>query len=626
MSRNVYEDNNATEIAKSQWTGTDLQHRPLAGRWNYVKNGGADDQVGRGKIQPELQNGWAQPDDDDEAQADLGEHEFRVHMDGSLEFKGFLIPGDWDSLVYTLPGADETEPDYIPAHRISFLTDVFDPDTEEFQVGRMVIYPRDHALEGEVWIFEEADDAIGATGSTGGVGATGATGPQGPSGPAGGNTGTTGATGVVGGTGATGATGAGTTGATGALGPTGPTGATGVGNTGATGPQGATGSPAGATGNTGATGPQGLDGLEGRPGATGATGQGVTGATGPEGPPGLDGSPGNPGGATGATGLQGFTGATGVGGIDGIDGQPGSPGGATGATGAQGATGSAGGATGATGVTGAHAGAIAIHYLFSTTTTDSDPGFGNIRLNTGTEDAATKIFTNLVDSFTVDWTGALDEMDSSTNATRGYLRLVHRDDLSKWILWKLTSVETATGYRKLNVELVDSSSANPFVNADPVVLHFTQSGNAAESDTVGIVDFAITVTQTAHGFSEGDWVRFNGTDYVLAQADTFVNSEGIGVISTVLDVDTFVVQSAGFNSSSFSGLTPGAMYWLSPSSAGDMTATEPTVDGQISKPVFIAITSGSGWILEQRGLTLPIGGGGSAELDENLFIHVEAFA
>src|SRR3989442_257735 len=68
-------------------------------------------------------------------------------------------------------------------------------------------------------------------------------------------------------------------------------------------------------------------------------------------------------GATGATGPTGLTGATG-------------PTGATGATGATGPTGPTGatGATGATGVTGAVGGSVSIGYVFSTTTTDADPG------------------------------------------------------------------------------------------------------------------------------------------------------------------------------------------------------------------------------------------------------------
>lgn len=366
---------------------------------------------------------------------------------------------------------------------------------------------------------------------------------------------------------------------------------------------GATG-PAG--GNTGATGPPGDVGLDGRDGATGPTG-----------PPGMD-------GIGGGTGAQGFTGSTGPEGPPGLDGQPGSPGGATGPTGPQGATGSPGGATGATGATGAHAGAIAIHYTFSTTTTDSDPGSGNLRISDATQNAGSQIFADLVDSFTVDWTGALDEMDVSTNAIRGYLRLVKRDDLSKWILWRLTGVTTATGYRKLSVETVSSSAASPFANSDAVVLHFTQSGNsAAEIDSV---EFAEVITQTSHGFSGGEWVRFNGTLYVEALADSLVDSEAVGLITSIIDVDTFVVQGAGFTTSGVTGLTPGTQYWLSPTSAGDMTATEPTTNGQVSKPVFLAITAGSGWILEQRGLELPFGGGSADADDVNTILHMEVFA
>lgn len=386
MSRPVYDDDHQTQIHKADWKGTDLQHRPFAGRWNYVRNATEDERVGRGKVQPILQNGWAQPDDEVLEQEDLGEHEFRLHMDGSLEFKGYLIPGDWDSLVYTLPGADETEPDYWPPHRISELVDVFDAVTENFSVGRLVAYPRGHTNEGEVWLFEEVGNvgATGAVGSAGAPGATGATGPQGPTGPAGGNT--------------------------------------------------------GATGNTGAAG------------ATGATGAGTTGAT----------------GATGATGPQGNTG---------------SPGGATGATGPAGSPGGATGPTGATGATGPQSGAVAINYTFSTTTTNSDPGAGTLRLNNATQEVATEAYVDLLDNLAVDWTAAIDSMDASSSPNRGYLRLVKRDDPTDWILFSLTGVTIEAGYRTLTLDIVDFSGSNPFGNGDALVLHFTPSGDVGPGVT-----------------------------------------------------------------------------------------------------------------------------------------------
>lgn len=415
MSRPVYEETDQTQAAKTDNRGVLLQRRALAGRWNYVRNSsgaGSSFQNGRGKVQPVLQSGWSQPDDTEPEQEQLGEHEFRLHMDGSLEFKGYLVPGTWDSLVYTLPGADETEPDYWPPHIISEVVDVFDPTTDNFDLGRLIAYPRGHDREGEVWLFEQinAQGATGPQGTAGAVGATGATGPMGPTGPAGGNTG---ATGVQGATGATGA-------------------------------QGATG-PTGATGATGAVG------------ATGASG--------------------SPGGATGATGPAG------------------SPGGAT-------------GPTGVTGATGPQSGAVAIAYTFSTTTTDSDPGAGFIRLDSATQNISTQAFVDLLDSLGEDWTDVLDDMDTSTNPNRGYLRIVATADPTKWILFHLTGVTTATGYRKLALTVVDSSDTNPFANNDPVFLHFTPAGDVGPGVTddsaleVIIGDGASVITTGIKGYLE----------------------------------------------------------------------------------------------------------------------------
>jgi hypothetical protein len=506
LRRYQYDEDDQTQISKVDFTNRDLQHRPFAGRWNNVRDSGDSAVNGGGKVQPELQNGWAQPDGVTAGQIDLGRHEFRLHLDGSLEFKGFLVPGDWDSLVYTLPGASVTEPDYFPPHRVSELVDVFDVTTQEFQVGRMVVYPRgdEDGRDGEVWLFEEVGTAgaTGPAGSAGSPGATGATGPQGPSGPAGGNTGATGSPG------ATGATGAGTTGATGV--------------------------------------------------------QGATGSTGPVG------ASGSPGGATGATGVAG------------------SPGGAT-------------GPTGATGATGPQSGAVAIGYAFSTSTTDSDPGAGVIRFDSATQDLSTTIYIDVLDSLGSDWTAAIDDMAASTNLTNlGYLRVVSSGTPTDWILFRVTGVTTASGYRKISVDVVDSSSANPFSAAEAVFVHFTPAGDAGTSVGDEIVVTA-AVTQTAHGFAVGDWVRHNGTIYVKAQADSATNAQVVGVVNDVIDANNFVLQGDGYIET-LSGLTAGTTYYLSPTSAGAATATEPTTEDQISVKLLAATTTTAGWILNQRGL------------------------
>jgi hypothetical protein len=52
------------------------------------------------------------------------------------------------------------------------------------------------------------------------------------------------------------------------------------------------------------------------------------------------------------------------------------------------------------------------------------------------------------------------------------------------------------------------------------------------------------------------------------------------------------------------GLTAGTVYFLSPSSAGALTATEPTTLGQVSKPLLVADTTTSGYLFNFRGAVL----------------------
>jgi collagen type I alpha len=200
-----------------------------------------------------------------------------------------------------------------------------------------------------------------------------------------------------------------------------------------------------------------------------ATGNiGETGATGPTGPAGVTGATG----ATGPTGVDGITGPTG----------PTGPIGVTGATGPTGAT----GATGVTGPTGPHAEAVYIDYQFSTTTTDSDPGAGFLRLNNATQLSATVIRTDLLDVNAVDQTAVLDNLDASSNTVKGYIRLYKTNDPTKWIEFTLTSRATPSGYRNLTVVEVAGSGVNPFANNDFVTLVFSRAGDVGATGPAGV--------------------------------------------------------------------------------------------------------------------------------------------
>lgn len=127
-----------------------------------------------------------------------------------------------------------------------------------------------------------------------------------------------------------------------------------------------------------------------------------------------------------------------------------------------------------------------------------------------------------------------------------------------------------------------------------------------------------TITQSAHGFSAGNWVYLNGSSYALAKADSSTTAESVGVVSSVVDANNFVLTQLGYVTG-FSSLTAGSVYWLSDSSAGAMTATMPTTTGNVQKPLLIADSSSSGFVVNMRAnIIAPPATGGTSSAGVNL--------
>lgn len=129
-------------------------------------------------------------------------------------------------------------------------------------------------------------------------------------------------------------------------------------------------------------------------------------------------------------------------------------------------------------------------------------------------------------------------------------------------------------------------------------------GSVSITGTVlGVDRLAQTITQTSHGFSAGQVLRHNGTIWVTAQANSAANAEAVGVIESVT-THTFVLVLAGYISG-LSGFTAGVAHFLSASSAGALTATEPTATTQVSKSMLIAISTSAGYVVQHRGYLIP---------------------
>jgi hypothetical protein len=126
------------------------------------------------------------------------------------------------------------------------------------------------------------------------------------------------------------------------------------------------------------------------------------------------------------------------------------------------------------------------------------------------------------------------------------------------------------------------------------------------------------VNQTAHGFVVGDIVRFNGTIYVKAQADSATNSEVAGIVAVIIDANNFTLITNGYVTG-LTGLVAGTTFFLSPSVAGALTATEPTTAGQVTKPLVIADTTTSGYFFNFRGFVVGTPSSGGSSIAQGLY-------
>lgn len=108
------------------------------------------------------------------------------------------------------------------------------------------------------------------------------------------------------------------------------------------------------------------------------------------------------------------------------------------------------------------------------------------------------------------------------------------------------------------------------------------------------------INQASHGFVVGDILYLNGTTYTKAIATAANTAEVVGMVSRVVDSSTFELTISG-EVTGLTGLTAGEAYFLSPSSAGTMTITEPTTIGQISLPLGVASSTTSFYVTLKRG-------------------------
>lgn len=142
---------------------------------------------------------------------------------------------------------------------------------------------------------------------------------------------------------------------------------------------------------------------------------------------------------------------------------------------------------------------LAMKYTFSTTTADADPGAGALRLGSATQNTATVVRMDLADANGNTVTAVLDAMDDSSSVHKGFLRLQHATDLTKWLLFNVASLASPAGYRNITVSIAASSAASPFADGDSVIASFVRTGDVA----AGTVTSTEVQSQTYTAFTTG---------------------------------------------------------------------------------------------------------------------------
>lgn len=115
------------------------------------------------------------------------------------------------------------------------------------------------------------------------------------------------------------------------------------------------------------------------------------------------------------------------------------------------------------------------------------------------------------------------------------------------------------------------------------------------------------VNQNSHGFVVGDLLYVIGANtYAKAIASAANTAEVVGMVSRIIDANNFEITLSGEVSGlgSPTPLVSGEVYFLSATTAGLATITEPTTIGQVSVPVGIASSTTTMYIAPKRGVVV----------------------
>ena len=123
-------------------------------------------------------------------------------------------------------------------------------------------------------------------------------------------------------------------------------------------------------------------------------------------------------------------------------------------------------------------------YTFDTSTTDADPGAGDIRFNHGTYSSVTAIYIDDADADGGSTATDVQTWGGSDSTIKGFLHISDMNDITTYARFKITAAVTdASGYNKITVAHLASN--NTFSAADELSVHFTRVGDKGSTGSTG---------------------------------------------------------------------------------------------------------------------------------------------
>jgi hypothetical protein len=181
-------------------------------------------------------------------------------------------------------------------------------------------------------------------------------------------------------------------------------------------------------------------------------------------------------------------------------------------------------------------------YTFSTTTTDSDPGSGIVRLNNATQNAATEIYIDDEDNDGTNVSGVIALLSGGNNPSSvlGYVTIRKEFAPENFITMKITTLTSASGYTKLVGTVEASSGATPFSDTDNLYFSIDVSGDKGDPGDLSGPGSSTDNALVRFDGAGGSAVQNSG--WILSDADALTAGGTLDMDGNALTVDAVTLS------------------------------------------------------------------------------------